>query len=76
MKKILYAISTMALLLCACSKDEKEEMPIEIPTLSPIEQFLEGNNLNPTQRENINSIGKLIDLNQHRIVLGERNHKA
>ena len=76
MKKILYVISTMALLLCACSKDEKEEMPIEIPTLSPIEQFLEGNNLNPTQRENINSIGKLIDLNQHRIVLGERNHKA
>nr|DAZ11127.1 MAG TPA: Protein involved in gliding motility 9 Secretion System Type.5A [Caudoviricetes sp.] len=76
MKKILYAISMMALLLSACSEDEKEAMPIEIPTLSSIEQFLEGNNLNPTQRENINSIGKLIELNQHRIVLGERNHKA
>lgn len=77
MKKILFAISTMALLLCACSEDEKD------PTLGPsdseidyIGEFMKENNLHPNQLENINSIGKLLEINDYKILLGQKNYNA
>lgn len=82
MKKILFAISTMALLLCACSKDDKDPAPIDKVTdgseeiKSKLDEILDKENLFPSERENINTIGQILDLNDYRYIIGQRNHKA
>lgn len=76
MKKILYAISTMALLLCACSGDEKKEMPIDMPSISIVEQFLNDNNLYPNNKEEINSIDKLFIWDNHKVLLGQKKYNG
>lgn len=76
MKKIFCAISMMALLLCACSGDEKKEMPIDMPSISIVEQFLNDNNLYPNNKEEINSIDKLFIWDNHKVLLGQKNIMA
>lgn len=78
MKKIRYAICLMALLFCACSEDKKDG---PITELTPDEKnkwelILDEYGLNPSQRENINSIGEVFSVGNTKLLLGQRNCNA
>lgn len=77
MNKIQFAIYLMALLLCACSEDKKDA-PIDItPDEKPKwELLLDEYGLNPSQRENINSIGEVFSVGNTKLLLGQRNYNA
>lgn len=68
----------MALLFCACSEDKKDG---PITELTPDEKnkwelILDEYGLNPSQRENINSIGEVFSVGNTKLLLGQRNCNA
>lgn len=79
MNKILTLSATFVLTVfswISCSKEDDapfDEIPSEE---NPIEKFLKANNLEPSEKENINYIGGHFAFEKSNFVLGERNHRA
>lgn len=76
MNKIQFAIYLMALLLCACSEDKKDA-PIDPPYEDDfIEEILNKERIYPLDRENINLIGDILQLDDCKILLGQKSYNA
>lgn len=74
MKKILFAISTMALLLCACSGDEKDPVPgdkVAEGGLS-VEEIYEKTGCKPTNAKDIKTYKLYTDENSTKYLYGSK----
>lgn len=74
MKKILYAISAMALLLCACSKDDKDPAPIDKVTEEEYwpSKIYEETGCNPTNVEDIKTYKLYKDTDNTKYLYGSK----
>lgn len=74
MKKILFAISTMALLLCACSKDEKDLAPVDMVTDGELseEQIYNHTGCRPTNVEDIKTYKLYKDTDNTKYLYGSK----